>query len=140
MSDNTEQIPISDGQSVEVKAWLTRGDRRAIDKATRKGAFQAMGEISEVGIDVESLQDRAEQNPDLVTDSRNDDEEDAWLARCVVSGSMWDEKPTLEQVEALPDDDTEIILARMRALYKRTEDEVANLDGMQPSTQAVTGL
>lgn len=138
MNPDAVNIELTDGRWVSVKPFLTRGDRRAIDKATRSGAFSAMGEIASVGIDVETLRSRAEEDPDL-TDQRNDDEEDQWLARCVIGGSMWDSKPTVEQVEALPDDDTELILLRMRQLYKRTPEQIENLTSRLPSTPAETG-
>ncbi len=134
----TERIELGDGEWVEIQKYLTRGQRRAIDKHTQREAVQLMG-LFRGALDTDEMMARAEDSgEERIADPRNPDEEDMWLWHCITGWSFGEEKPTAEEIDELPDEVTEAIIARMRELYVRTEEQDRNLDGTRQLGPTVT--
>lgn len=118
----TVQVKTPDGATWEIKAYITRGDRRRIDKVVQVASLDYLGGLTKSGVDVESLQKMAGDRVDGA--SVSPDEDDALLANCVVSWSYGDYTP--EAVLEKDNNVTDVVLGKMHELYYRTGEGAKN--------------
>ena len=119
---DTERMELVGGGWWEVRKNVTRGMRKAFRKAMLKGYLGGLDGRQDVS-DPEALRKAVLSNPaswDL------DALDDAYLAHGTV-GWGFETKPTLEAIDALPEETVAPVLGKMRELYaERTEEARKN--------------
>tara|TARA_Y100000310_G_scaffold269483_1_gene282687 strand:- start:6114 stop:6527 length:414 start_codon:yes stop_codon:yes gene_type:complete len=120
------------GNTVTINEYLTRGDRRKVDRHVRHRALSDMGELNESGIDIEKLRsDAANTAPGETVNVQNDDEDDMLLQLTVRGWNLGHENvndPTIEQIENLPSKIVDRFLKVIHAQYDVNEESLENLD------------
>ncbi len=128
---DTERIELPDDNWWEIKTVVTRRMRKAFRKAGILAVTGSGINIGEVIEDPESVKEAVSQN---IQNVDIDAIQDSWLLEGTVAFSFG-KKVTTEIIDGLPDAYVTLVLGRVQALYRNIdEEEMANLDGMQPST------
>lgn len=115
---DVERIELPGGGWWEIRTTVSRGMRKAFRKAMLKGYLGGLDGSVDLS-DPEALQNAVLSNPgswDL------DALDDAHLAHGVVQWSF-EGKPTLEAIDALDEDVSIPVVARMRELYAEKTEE-----------------
>ena len=113
----------------DIKAWMSRGDRRRIDNHVQRKALEFVKILKEADIDVAQFQQVATQPGVGGAITRvNPDEDDAMLLYCTVAWS-YAESVTATAIDTKPDIETSLVLARMRETYGLSEEARKNSSG-----------
>lgn len=110
------RVALPSGGWWDIKSELTHGDRRRIDRKVREAAFKVMAEIEKTGLDIAKLTAGAQPAPV----AWNEYEEDAHLLYCSNAWSF-PGPVTAEAIEAIPDSDVNVVVARMFQQYVTTQ-------------------
>lgn len=123
MDTSTVRIDLPGGEWWEVKAHLTRRDRRAIANQSRLAHLRIMGEIERAGIDLTRTRQAAteaiaDDPPAASDDTWSEEEEDAILVQ-VTTGWSYSDPVTPESILDQDADVVEMVLDQLRVLYRR---------------------
>jgi len=122
----------------KIKRWLTRGDRRRIDRHVQQGAIAFAKGLKDAGMTYSEL-GTASTGADLQEAPSNPDEDDGTLLYGTLSFSHAD-SVTEAAIAGVADYETDIVLGVMKSLYRRTMAEKKVPSGMQPNGLAETGV
>ena len=130
MSVPTIEVSLGDGNAAFIQEYLTRGNRRTIDRHVRERALSDMGQLNETGIDLEKLRAEAATADTETAQVQNDDEDDKLLEVALKGWTLNGEvtnDPMIEDIENLDDRIVNKILVMMHRHYDRSEEDVRNL-------------
>lgn len=131
------RVELPTGAWWDIKAELTRADRRFIDREVETMAFDTMSRLEQSGMSMEKLQDitSAASAPTDNQKKWGAEEEEAYILRCSV-GWSWDEEITAESIGERPDRFVKRVLSKMRELYVEEDDR----EGKSLSGESLSSL
>ena len=116
------RVELPSGGWWDIKAELTRADRRFIDREVETMAFDTMSRLEQSGMSMDKLQDITSAAASSEGQKKwGAEEEEAYLQRCSVTWS-WSEEISSDSIGERNNKDVDAVIAKMRELYVEEDD------------------
>lgn len=121
----TEIVALGNGLTWQIKAWLSRGDRKEIARYVQRAGLQEYKRLQETGINLSELRGIQDGRELALPVGLSVDEEDALLLYGTVAWG-YPEPVSLEAILSKPERITNQVLARMKEFYYLTPEAIKN--------------
>ena len=121
----TEIIALGNGLTWQIKAWLSRGDRKAIRRYVQRMGLEEYKHLQESGINLSEIRNVPNGRELAMPIGLSADEEDALLLYGTVAWG-YPEPVSIEAILSKPESVTNQVLARMKEFYYLTPEAIKN--------------